>query len=264
MLEVVEAVRFDRAMATGKTRPVLLACERPTGEEVEVVAKFSYGCNNSPEALVREAIAGCFAVSLGLPMPEPFLVRVDEEFINTIPDAAVAEYLRKSIPIGFGTRKLPEGFNVWSTKAKLANGLMQQAIEIMAFDAFVTNADRRPENPNLLCDGRSFAIFDHEMAFMAELNMFWSAPWIAGALNPPYSPKAHILFASLTQPVDVDLQRFVDSLVSINDDQISAYAQALPAEWVGDPAAAQRAVTLIRDLRDNAADAVNEFKRALV
>ncbi|MFZ3219952.1 MAG: hypothetical protein WA174_07955 [Rhodoferax sp.] len=72
MLIEVEAIRFDRAMATGKTKPILVACERSTGEEIEVVAKFTYGCNNSPEALVREAIAAILAKDLGLPVPEPY------------------------------------------------------------------------------------------------------------------------------------------------------------------------------------------------
>jgi hypothetical protein len=263
MLEEVDAIRFDRGMATGKTRPVLLSCERHTGGEVEVVAKFSFGCNNSTEALVREALTAMLAVDLGLPMPEPLVVRVTPAFISTVPIAPVAEYLRKSVPLGFGTRKLPDGFNVWGAGTPAKGALEQQALEILAFDVLVTNADRRPENPNLLCNGSEFAIFDHEMALMTDLNFFWKPPWEANSLSGFYSPKSHVLFPSLNHERAVDLQRLQGALASISDERISAYAAAIPNAWLPNTEALERGIKLIEGLRDHADSAIEEVRKAL-
>lgn len=265
MLDHADATRFIRPMSTGKTKPVMLACERDNGNEIEVVAKFSRGCNNSTEPLVREAIAAMFAKDLGLPVPEPFVVEVSDAFIAAVPDASVRGYLHQSIRLGFGSQKLPDGFNVWSFGAAMPDSALQEAREIVAFDALVTNADRRPTNPNLLFNGRTFAIFDHEMAFMTNLNMFWREPWVGGAMDPPYSPKDHVLYPSIRQAGEVlDLQRLQATLGNITDQRIAEYGHAVAPEWIGNADAVTRALELIRGLRDNAAPAVDEFKRAFV
>src|SRR4051794_40647199 len=85
MLEEVEAVRFDRVMTKGKTRPILLMCERDNGDEIEVIAKFSFGCENSTAGLVREAMSSMLASDLGMPVPEPLVVHVSTEFVRSIP-----------------------------------------------------------------------------------------------------------------------------------------------------------------------------------
>lgn len=265
MLTEVEAVRFDKVMANGKTKPIMLACERSTGEEVEIVAKFSFGCNNSPESLVREAIASMLAKDLGLPIPEPFIVSVTPEFINSIDDQNVVAYLRQSIELGFGCRKLPDGYATWtSNSGKLTDeGLRTQALEILAYDCFVSNADRRPSNPNLLFNGKLFAIFDHEMAFMTNLNMSWTEPWKSGALGSFYHPKTHVLYPVLKSK-EVNLQRLAEAFGKITNDRINEYGYAIPTAWHGSEKAVERAITFIPALRDNIESAIDELKRALV
>lgn len=264
MLTEVEAIRFDRAMTTGKTKPILVACEKATGEEMEVVAKFTYGCNNSPEALVREAIAAVLAKDLGLPIPEPHIVSVTPEFISTIEDQEVVFYLKNSNPLGFGCRRLPDGYATWTpSSGKVPEHLLDSAADILAFDCFITNADRRIENPNLLCNGRSFAIIDHEMAFMTDLNMFWSPPWKAGALLGAYKPSNHVLYSSVKNGKKYNFARLIDAFSDITDNRINEYGQAIPTGWIGTERAIERAVNLIRELRDNIRPAIEELQRAL-
>src|ERR1039457_5387304 len=45
MLDLITAVRFDGRVQTGRTVPCRLTCENAEGVEVEVVAKFSAGCD---------------------------------------------------------------------------------------------------------------------------------------------------------------------------------------------------------------------------
>ena len=81
MLDSVIAVRFDRRMGNGKTWPCLVSGLKPDGDEMEVVAKFSAGCERQVGGLVAEAIAAMLAADLDLPVPEPVLV----EFVFIVP-----------------------------------------------------------------------------------------------------------------------------------------------------------------------------------
>jgi hypothetical protein len=87
MLSEATAVRFDRLIGNGKTRPSLMACSSSAGREVEMVVKFAAGCEARELSLVREAIGAMLAADLDLPVPEPFVVAVEADFVQAIPDA---------------------------------------------------------------------------------------------------------------------------------------------------------------------------------
>jgi hypothetical protein len=195
MFELVQAARFDRKMGVGRNKPLLLVCDGPDGE-TEVVAKFSAGC--SIGGLVRAALTAMLALDLGLPVPAPCLVRLSPEFVESIPDAAVADFLRKGNPLGFGSHRLPDGYAAWiPPAARMSAGMEQEALDIVALDCWLTNGDRRVCNPNVLTNGKGFAIFDHELALMTTLNLFWKAPWLVDALDGARPPQDHIFFDHL-------------------------------------------------------------------
>lgn len=102
MLEQVTAVRFDRRMGSGKTWPCLLSCLRSSSEddELEIITKFSGGCERKVGGLVAEAIAAMLASDLDLPIPEPVLVEFDTEFVDLIKrhDPALGERIGRSVP----------------------------------------------------------------------------------------------------------------------------------------------------------------------
>ncbi|MEQ1882619.1 MAG: hypothetical protein ABL878_16810 [Burkholderiales bacterium] len=51
VLDRVTAIRFDERVQTGRTMPCRLSCETVAGDEVEVVAKLSAGCDRGIAAL---------------------------------------------------------------------------------------------------------------------------------------------------------------------------------------------------------------------
>lgn len=79
MLTRVTPIEFSRSTTSGRNKPALLVCQKPTGETVELIAKFSASCDEGAVNLAREVVAGCLAGDLGLPIPEPFLVEVSPE-----------------------------------------------------------------------------------------------------------------------------------------------------------------------------------------
>ncbi|MGH9799253.1 MAG: HipA family kinase [Blastocatellia bacterium] len=137
MLDLVTAIRFDRRMSSGKTKPGLLACIKADGDEVELIAKFSAGCERRAIALAVEGIAAMLAADLDLPIPEPFCVKVDDEFIRTITDPDIAELARNSAPVAFGSKKLPAGFSTFPVNKSIPQALIDQAADIFAFDALI-------------------------------------------------------------------------------------------------------------------------------
>ena len=87
MLTPVTATTFHRPMGVGKTAPSLVTCVSADGSEVELVVKFAGGCEAGIGSLLREAVAALMAADLDLPVPEPFLVKVEADFVATIPES---------------------------------------------------------------------------------------------------------------------------------------------------------------------------------
>jgi len=263
MLDRVTAHRFDRRMNSGKTWPCLMACERADGSEIEVVAKFSAGCERGVGGLVAEAIGAMLAADLDLPVPEPVVAAYDDALIEALPvtEQAVAERLRSSTRAAFGSVKLPAGFSSLPIGKSIPVAVRQHAAEVFAFDCLIQNPDRRPQNPNLLFDGRSLAIFDHEFAFMTTGIIGWQPPWQTGALRG-VGPTAHVLFSTLSGR-RYDWARLQGAWAAISDARLAEYRAVLPPEWAADAGVADAALALIAQVRDNIRPALAEVSRVL-
>ena len=231
MLSRVTAVRFDGRVQSGRTVPCRLTCEAADGTEVEVVAKLSDGCDRKVTALVMEAIAAMLAADLDLPVPEPFLVALESEFIAGLPDAIVADMARRSNPLAFGSKHLPPGYTSWPVGKTIPKDAIATAAEIFAFDALTMNDDRRPTNPNCLFSGSTLAIYDHEMAFPSTEGIIgWQPPWKIGALEYLKQTRRH-LFSEQLFGKAVNFDRFTGAWLAVTDERLAAYKAALPKEW---------------------------------
>lgn len=262
MLLDVSAIRFDRAIINGRTEPILLAVESLNGDEVDVIAKFANQPHLTVNGLVREAIAAMLAVDLGLPIPEPLIVRIDGLFIDSVEQVnpRIADRLKKSTLVGFGSKKLPSGFNIWAEERGVPSSVLNQAAEICAFDSFTQNADRNKNSPNTMWDGSSFAIIDHELAFQIEGILFWKPPWEIGSLTDFI--KNHLFYKSLVRK-PIDLNEISKRWVSISDNRLVEYENAIPVEWRTAQDTITTSLNLIRNVRDNIDAAINEVDRAL-
>ena len=262
MLDLVTAVRFDGRVQTGKTMPIRLACETHAREEVEVVAKLSASCEGGVRALVAEAIAALLAADLDLPVPEPFVVKLESDFCATIPDPEIADLARRSSPVAFGSKKLPPGYATWPVGKSIPREAVNVAAEVFAFDALIANADRRTDNPNCLALGASLAIIDHELAFITEGVIGWRPPWEIGALDALRRPQSH-LFTDQLRGKPVNFDRLTGAWAAITDVRLSAYRRALPTEWNAAMKSADNALKQIAAVRDNLEPALQEIARVL-
>ena len=265
MLSSATAVRFDRQTVFGKTKPCFVACTLDDGSEVELILKFGDGCQLKERSLVAEAISAMLAVELDLPVPEPFVVAVDPDFIQTIPDEKLRELAWHSPRLNFGSKKLPAGFSTYPADRPLPRMLIPTAAEIFAFDHFIVNPDRTVSNPNLLFNGRDFAIYDHELAFFPEGTLGWRPPWESGGAQFPQNlpPQVRHVFLEELRGQKLEFERLSGAFDGITATRLAEYRQALPDEWTGDDTSADRILDYIRELKEKLPLAINQLLKGL-
>jgi hypothetical protein len=270
MLTPVTAIQFHRPMGVGKTAPSLLTCQQDDGKQVELVVKFAAGCEAGIGALMREAIAALMAADLDLPVPEPFLVKVESDFIATIPEADERYRQAKanaaaSMGWNFGSKKLPPGFSTIPKDRPVSQALMPMAAEILAFDTFIVNPDRTAENPNCQTNGREFGIFDHELAFRSEGVLFWKPPWENGGIGFPKGQPDRVrhVFVDEVRGSEPDFRRLAGAFDVLTDARLNEYQAALPNEWGGDGGDLGRILDYVRALKQNINVAITNLSNAL-
>lgn len=262
MLSHVTAIRFDKRVQSGRTVPCRLTCEAADGTVVEVVAKLSDGCDRKVTALVMEAIAAMLAADLDLPVPEPFLVTLEPEFIAGVPDKTVADMARRSNPVAFGSKQLPPGYTSWPVGKAIPKDALATAAEIFAFDALIVNDDRRPANPNCLFNGSSLAIYDHEAAFFTEGILGWQPPWEVGSLESYKQARRHLFSEQLCGKV-VNFDRLAGAWLAVTKERLETYRAALPDAWHDASQHANNALLYIELVRDNIEAALQEVRRVI-
>lgn len=262
LLKRVSTIQFDRAATRGRTGPSFITCECEDSAIVEVVAKLSAGCEQGVVNLAREVIGACLAADLKLPVPEPFLVDVSPEWIETIPDAGVREKAYKSSPVAFGSRVMTGQYTIWTPGNLITDTLLPTAAAIFVFDAIIQNPDRRPDNPNCFVRGEELRIFDHELAFSHGLVLGWRPPWQIGGLCSLEANGSHIFRARLKERI-INYDPIRAAWTALSDVMIADYASALPDEWANAGAAAASAIQLIKDARENIDGVLEEVKRVL-
>ena len=228
MLETVDAVRYGREMDGGRNRPWLIEAERANGETVEIVAKLgSSECGWG--GLVREAFSAMLAADLGLPVPEPFVVSISDEFVATLPRQELKDRCAGQMTC-FGSYFHPS--LLLADPKALPKRLFNVAARTFTFDAGVLNDDRLVTKPNCLTDGVKLLLIDHELSLNVHgLGFLVPPPWTAGSLDRmTVAPSMHLFFEQLkaNMPADPD---FNATFAAIPESRILEYASAIPDEW---------------------------------
>ncbi len=157
MLRTVTATRYVTALREGGSLPGLVEAD---DDGLYVVKLRAAG--QGTKALVAEIIAGQLARAIGLPVPEIVLVQVDERLGKTEPDPEINELVTGSAGINVGIDFLPGALDYNAARPELIDA--ELASRIVIFDAYITNVDRTPRNPNMLVwHGRTWLI-DHGAA----------------------------------------------------------------------------------------------------
>lgn len=261
MIERLSPIQFDRKAATGRTGPGFIVCEDMNEADVEVVVKLSSGCDRAETSLAMEVMCACLAGDLGLPIPQPYLVQMDPDWIESVNDHAWAQRARASSSVAFGSKRVPAGFGQWVAGTSMVEPLSSSAAAILLFDAIVDNPDRRGENPNCLQRGDQLRIIDHELCF-GPLIIGWKPPWMLAALQHFETPGAHIFRDALHRRA-IEWEPIAAPWKELSDAQIADYEAAIPAEWAAALPAVRTAIDKIKSARDHIDECVSEVQRVL-
>jgi hypothetical protein len=192
MIRTVLATRYVTPLREGGSLPAIVEAD----DLGLYVLKFR-GAGQGPLALVAEWIGGEIGRALGLAVPEIVLVDVDAVLGRNEPDAEIRALLRASVGLNLGLDYLP-GSATFDPAAPsdIARVDPDLASALVWFDAFITNVDRTPRNPNLLWWHKKLYLIDHGAALYFHHN--WPS-LDAMALGRFPAIRDHVLFPWATR-----------------------------------------------------------------
>jgi hypothetical protein len=221
-LRTVIATRYVTPLREGGSLPAIVEAD----DDGMYVLKF-HGAGQGPKALIAELVAGEVARAAGLPVPEIVFVELDPALARTEPDPEIQALIRASAGLNLALDYLP-GAVTFDPVAEQPDADL--ASSVVWFDAYVTNVDRTPRNPNMLMWHRRLWLIDHGAA------LYFHHTWHnyrERSRDPFPLIKDHVLLpcASALQEVDAKMTgrmtpEIMDSIV-----------QLIPDPWLGGDAA---------------------------
>lgn len=210
------ATRYVQPLREGGSLPAVVETEH----DGLFVVKFR-GAGQGAKVLVAELIVGLLAQHLELPVPELALVDVGDRFGRSEPDPEIQELLRRSHGTNVGARYLEGAFNF---DGGAAGDLVspELAARVVWLDAFTTNPDRTPHNPNLLVWRRLPWLIDHGAALYAHHD--WGSVDEARTVTSFPLIRSHVLLPAAGDLAAADAA----CAARLSPDVIAAVVEAVP------------------------------------
>jgi hypothetical protein len=227
MLRKVTATRYVTPLREGGSLPGLVEAD----DDGLYVVKFR-AAGQGLKALVAEVIVGELARTAGLRVPEIVLVELQVELGRTEPDPEINELVTGSAGLNCGIDFLPGALDY--NPARPGEMEAMEASQIVWLDAFTTNVDRTPRNPNLLVWHRRTWMIDHGAALYQH---HAGRELVARAREPFPLIAEHVLL-----PLATDLRAADQRLAAALDrDAVAAAVGLVPDDWLGTDTAGARA-----------------------
>ena len=229
-LRTVTATRYVTPLREGGSLPAIVEAD----DLGFYVLKFR-GAGQGPLALVAELIAGEIGRALGLKVPELVLVEVDPALGRNEEDSGDPRPAQGERGLEPGAR-LPAGIDHLRSRRHATPSSADLASAAVWFDAFVTNVDRTPRNPNLLWWHRVLYLIDHGAALYFHHNWPATEPALETAARSRFPAiRDHVLlpWASRIEEADQRLRPL------LSEELFARIVDQIPEEWLSpDPAAA--------------------------
>jgi hypothetical protein len=188
------------------------------------VVKFR-GAGQGPRALVAEVLVASIARHLGLPVPRPAILDLEDGFGRGEPDPEIQDILRDSVGANFGLEFLP-GALAFDPAVDARLITPEFAAEVVWLDAYLTNVDRTPRNTNMLVCGQRVWLIDHGAALF--FHHRWNG-WTERIQSPFAQIADHVLLhmAADLEAADERLRPRVDEVA------LTSIVDRVPEEWLG-------------------------------
>jgi hypothetical protein len=219
-LRSVTATRYAAPLREGGSLPGIVEAD----DDGLYVVKFR-GAGQGPKALVAEIVTGELGRALGLPVPDQVLVEVDPALGKAEPDTEIRELIAASGGTNAGLDYLPGALPFAPAVGPPPSP--ELAAAVVWLDAFTTNVDRSPHNPNLLIWHGRLYLIDHGASLYIHHTWMNAAEH---ARQPFERIGSHVLlpFAGSIEEADARLAPQVTRSL------LEGIAASVPAAWLGD------------------------------
>ncbi|HWK56517.1 MAG TPA: HipA family kinase [Parapedobacter sp.] len=231
-LSYVYAVEAHKELANSANMPLVVsAVDVESGIRGQYVVKLNDSERMHAQGRLRELVAAFMALELGIPVVIPAVIEVSQDFVETLRGKDFYGKASRSLGYNVGSEYLK---NMPTLDNHIPLGEAQKKIgqHIFAFDLLIENVDRNFEKPNMLTDGSTLVMLDHELAFGFALTLGFlrnPIPW-AITENDHGWITAHCLHRRLKGCVD-ELADFSDKLVNLDAEFWDKVGELIPAEW---------------------------------
>ncbi|MET0404010.1 MAG: HipA family kinase, partial [Cystobacter sp.] len=154
-MKTLTATRYVTPLREGGSCPAIVEAE----DSGMYVLKFR-GAGQGIKALVAEIISGELARAFGLRVPELVFLELDAALGRAEPDGEIRDLIKASAGLNLGMDYLP-GSITFDPTVSHPTPSPAEASALVCLDAYVTNVDRTPKNPNLLCWHSALWLIDH-------------------------------------------------------------------------------------------------------
>ncbi len=218
MLRTLHATRYVTPLREGGSVPAIVEAE----DDGLYVLKFR-GAAQGINALLAELIGGEIARALGLLVPEIVLMRLDPILARSEPDPELHDLIAASGGLNLALDYLPGSLTYTPAVRPAPDADLASAL--VWFDAYITNVDRTPRNPNLLVWHARLWLIDHGAALYFHHN--WQG-YEERSRAPFPMIKDHVLlpYASALAQADARLASLLDA------PRLAAIVALIPDEWL--------------------------------
>lgn len=218
---------------SGANRPLFIAgIDKHHFKRNDYVLKYRGAERMNQLTSAKELLAAFMATEVGIQTPQPALILVGENFLETLTNHKDYQNIKKGKGINFGSAKIDPN-NTVIYQQQLTFEQQQQALQIFVFDLWIQNADRRFEKPNMFFSQDKIFVIDHELAF-SFLDVFTfvpqSPPFLLGDMEIN-SAKNHFFYTTLHHNKHVDLDAAFQSFDTLNAYFWQRVQQFMPPDW---------------------------------
>jgi hypothetical protein len=174
--------------------------------------------------LIAEIIVGELATALGLPVPARAIVSLDEDTPSEDRRDELLDLLARSRGMNLGFRYLPDAIDLppverWRVPAEFAG-------TVLWLDGLVMNADRTPQNPNIVLWHRQPWLIDHGAA----LSFHFDLPRLTEQTprEPLFAPSRHLFAEHAAAALGMD----EENARKLSRDALAAAAAAVPDDFL--------------------------------
>jgi hypothetical protein len=218
-LRTIRVTRYVTPLREGGSLPAIVEAD----DDGMYVLKFR-GAGQGALALVAELVAGELARALALPVPEIVFAEVEADLARTEPDPEIFALIRDSAGLNLALDYLPGSVMFDPVVEKLDADL---ASRIVWLDAYVSNVDRTPRNPNMLMWHRRVWLIDHGASLYFHHTPGWEAD--NGRARDPFPLiRQHTLLRAARTLPEVDKVLAATLTAGIIDEIV----ESVPAQWL--------------------------------